>query len=46
MFDDGADILLERLTKSAEAIGDTLDDAMAKLAQKVHLFAFIPEQAD
>lgn len=27
-----------RLTKAAESIGETLDEAMGKLAQKVNLF--------
>lgn len=35
MFDDGADVVLERLTKAADAIGETLDEAMGKLAEKV-----------
>lgn len=35
MFDDGAEVLMERLTKAADAIGETLDDAMGKLAEKV-----------
>lgn len=35
IFDNGADVILERLTKAADAIGETLDDAMGKLAEKV-----------
>jgi hypothetical protein len=35
MFDGGADVVLERLTKAADAIGETLDEAMGKLAEKV-----------
>ena len=35
IFDNGADVVLERLTKAADAIGETLDDAMGKLAEKV-----------
>lgn len=35
MFDDGAETIMERLTKAADAIGEILDDAMGKLAQKV-----------
>ena len=35
IFDDGADVVLERLTKAADAIGETLDEAMGKLAEKV-----------
>jgi len=37
IFDDGADVVMERLTKAAESIGETLDEAMGKLAQKVCL---------
>lgn len=32
---------MERLTKAAESIGETLDEAMGKLAQKVCLSRFI-----
>lgn len=35
IFDDGVDVVLERLTKAADAIGETLDEAMGKLAEKV-----------
>jgi len=35
IFGDGADVVLERLTKAADAIGETLDEAMGKLAEKV-----------
>jgi hypothetical protein len=38
IFDDGADVVMGRLTKAAESIGETLDEAMGKLAQKVYLF--------
>ncbi|KAF8974240.1 hypothetical protein BDZ97DRAFT_1945601 [Flammula alnicola] len=37
IFDDGADVVLERLTKAADAIGETLDEAMGKLAQKIEV---------
>ena len=32
---------MERLTKAAESIGETLDEAMGKLAQKVCPLRFI-----
>jgi hypothetical protein len=35
IFDDGADVLMDRLTKAAQAIGDALDEALGALAQKV-----------
>jgi hypothetical protein len=35
IFEDGADVLMDRLTKAAEAIGGALDDALGALAQKV-----------
>jgi hypothetical protein len=35
VFDDGADVLLGRLEKAAEAIGATLDSALSDLAEKV-----------
>lgn len=35
IFDDGATVVLDRLTAAAEAIGETLDNAMGNLAQKV-----------
>ncbi|KAF8913833.1 hypothetical protein CPB84DRAFT_1757667 [Gymnopilus junonius] len=37
IFDDGAEVVLDRLTKAADAIGETLDEAMGKLAQKVEV---------
>lgn len=37
IFDDGADVLLGRLTKAADAIGETLDDALGKLAEKIEV---------
>ncbi|KAJ3510297.1 hypothetical protein NLJ89_g4757 [Agrocybe chaxingu] len=37
IFDDGADVVMERLTKAADAIGETLDEAMGKLAQKIEV---------
>ena len=35
VFEDGADVLLERLEKAAEAIGAALDNALSDLAEKV-----------
>ncbi|KAG5637833.1 hypothetical protein H0H81_003038 [Sphagnurus paluster] len=37
IFDDGADVLLDRLTKAAEAVGKALDDALEKVAQKIEV---------
>jgi len=37
IFDDGADVVMGRLTKAAESIGETLDEAMGKLAQKIEV---------
>lgn len=37
MFDNGADIILERLDNAAEAVGTALEDALGKLAQKVEV---------
>lgn len=37
IFDDGADVLMERLTKVAEAVGEALDEALGALAQKVEV---------
>lgn len=37
IFDDGAQIVLDRLIKAAEAIGEALDEAMGKLAQKIEV---------
>ncbi|KAF9006452.1 hypothetical protein BDQ17DRAFT_284172 [Cyathus striatus] len=37
IFDDGADVVMSRLTKAADAIGDALDEALGKLAQKVEV---------
>lgn len=42
MFGDGADVLMDRLTKAAEAVGEALDEALAGLAQKVfHQLALV-----
>lgn len=35
VFEDGADVILNRLSKAAEAIGTALSDALAELAEKV-----------
>ena len=35
IFNNGADVLMDRLTKAAEAIGEALDEALGALAQKV-----------
>lgn len=40
IFEDGAEVLMERLDKSAEAIGAALDAALTELAQKVSLLLF------
>ncbi|KAF8812373.1 hypothetical protein BYT27DRAFT_7087741 [Phlegmacium glaucopus] len=37
IFDDGADVVMDRLTNAAESIGETLDEAMGKLAQKIEV---------
>ncbi|KAF8076309.1 hypothetical protein FPV67DRAFT_1664591 [Lyophyllum atratum] len=37
IFDDGADVLMDRLTKAAEAVGHTLDTALEQLAQKIEV---------
>ncbi|KAJ7498992.1 hypothetical protein FB451DRAFT_1347396 [Mycena latifolia] len=37
IFEDGADVIMERLTNAAEAIGKALDEAMENLAQKVEV---------
>jgi len=37
IFDEGADVIMDRLTKAAESIGETLDEAMGKLAQKIEV---------
>jgi len=37
IFDDGANVVMGRLTKAAESIGETLDEAMGKLAQKIEV---------
>jgi hypothetical protein len=36
VFEDGADVIMERLSKAAEAIGAALDAALAELAEKVN----------
>jgi hypothetical protein len=36
IFEDGADVILDRLTDAADAIGKTLTAALDNLAQKVH----------
>lgn len=35
VFEDGADVILDRLSKAAEAIGAALQDALSELAEKV-----------
>lgn len=35
MFDDGADVIMERLAQAAAAIGGALDEALGNLAEKV-----------
>ncbi|GLB33731.1 putative dynamin family protein [Lyophyllum shimeji] len=37
IFDDGADVLMDRLTKAAEAVGKALDEALGQLAQKIEV---------
>ncbi|KAF7977636.1 hypothetical protein HWV62_3046 [Athelia sp. TMB] len=37
VFEDGADVILERLAAAAEAIGATLQGALADLAQKIEV---------
>jgi hypothetical protein len=37
VFEGGAEVIMERLSKAAEAIGHALDSALQKLAEKVHL---------
>ncbi|KAG6813480.1 hypothetical protein H0H92_010505 [Tricholoma furcatifolium] len=37
IFDDGADVLMERLTMAAKAVGDALDASLDPLAQKVEV---------
>ncbi|KAF8165415.1 Dynamin family-domain-containing protein [Crassisporium funariophilum] len=37
IFGDGADVVMERLTKATEAIGEALDEAMGELAQKIEV---------
>jgi hypothetical protein len=41
VFDDGADVLLDRLAKAAEAIGAALDRALSDLAEKVGATLFL-----
>ncbi|KAG5641399.1 hypothetical protein DXG03_005335 [Asterophora parasitica] len=37
IFDDGADVLMDRLTKAADAVGEVLDEALGQLAQKIEV---------
>jgi hypothetical protein len=37
VFEDGADVVLDRLEKAAEAVGEALDLAMGELAEKVNI---------
>ncbi|KAJ7507726.1 hypothetical protein B0H11DRAFT_1968347 [Mycena galericulata] len=37
IFEDGADVILDRLTNAAEAVGKALDVAMDNLAQKIEV---------
>ncbi|KAG6820103.1 hypothetical protein H0H93_005415 [Arthromyces matolae] len=37
IFDDGADIVMDRLTKAADAVGETLDTSLGELAQKIEV---------
>ncbi|KAJ6614316.1 hypothetical protein B0H10DRAFT_2045676 [Mycena sp. CBHHK59/15] len=37
IFEDGADVIMERLNNAAEAIGHALDEAMDNLAQKIEV---------
>ncbi|KAH9482911.1 Nuclear GTPase SLIP-GC [Psilocybe cubensis] len=37
IFDDGANVVMERLTKAADTLGETLDEAMGKLAEKIEV---------
>ncbi|KAF5388296.1 hypothetical protein D9615_000347 [Tricholomella constricta] len=37
IFDDGADVLMDRLTKAADAVGQALDEALGQLAQKIEV---------
>lgn len=34
-FDDAADVILGRLSKAAEAVGNALEESLAELAEKV-----------
>ncbi|KAG5716551.1 GTPase SLIP-GC [Termitomyces sp. T112] len=37
IFNDGADVVMDRLTKAADAVGDALDGALSQLAQKIEV---------
>ncbi|KAG6872791.1 hypothetical protein C0995_006520 [Termitomyces sp. Mi166 len=37
IFDDGADVVMDRLTKAADAVGNALDGALGQLAQKIEV---------
>ncbi|KAG6882282.1 hypothetical protein C0992_012236, partial [Termitomyces sp. T32_za158] len=37
IFDGGADVIMDRLSKAANAIGNTLDGALGQLAQKIEV---------
>ncbi|KAG6857365.1 hypothetical protein H0H87_005668 [Tephrocybe sp. NHM501043] len=37
IFDDGADVVMERLTKAADAVGEALDMSLGQLAQKIEV---------
>lgn len=37
MFEDGAEVIMDRLASVAEAVGEKLGIALAKLAEKVNL---------
>jgi len=39
IFDDGAEIVMERLTQAAVAVGEALDTALEELAKKVRKWA-------
>lgn len=43
VFDDGADILMERLTKAAKSVGEALVASFEELAQKVCFLCVISE---
>ncbi|KAG6918940.1 hypothetical protein DXG01_010595 [Tephrocybe rancida] len=37
IFDDGADVVMDRLTKAADAVGEALDTSLGELAQKIEV---------